>query len=145
MNHTVIMVRSRRKRLGRSHGAVRRIPVMSEGVIERYLRALVEGDWTTFADCLADRGFTRVGPYGDTYSSKADYVAFLADLMPTLAGYEMEVQRVTYAGGRAFAELSETVAVDGTPLRTPECLAFELTDDERIGRVEVFTQSRFPA
>ena len=119
--------------------------MMSEGVIERYLRALVEGDWTTFADCLADRGFTRVGPYGDTYSSKADYVAFLADLMPTLAGYEMEVQRVTYAGGRAFAELSETVAVDGTPLRTPECLAFELTDDERIRRVEVFTQSRFPA
>jgi hypothetical protein len=118
---------------------------MSEGVIERYLRALVEGDWTTFADCLADRGFTRVGPYGDTYSSKADYVAFLADLMPTLAGYEMEVQRVTYTEGRAFAELSETVAIDGTPLRTPECLAFELTGDERIGRVEVFTQSRFPA
>ncbi len=52
---------------------------------------------------------------------------------------------MTYAEGRAFAELSETVAVDGTPLRTPECLAFELTDDERIRRVEVFTQSRFPA
>ena len=118
---------------------------MSEGVIERYLQALVEGDWTTFADCLADRGFTRVGPYGDTYSSKTAYVAFLSDLMPTLAGYEMAVRRVTYAGGRAFAELSETVTVDGAPLCTPECLAFELTEDEQIGRVEVFTQSRFPA
>ena len=32
--------------------------------------------------------------------------------------------------------------VDGTPLRTPECLTFELTDDGRIRRVEVFTQTR---
>ena len=116
---------------------------MSDGVIERYLRALVERDWTTFASCLADDGFTRVGPYGDTYSSKADYIGFLSELMPTLAGYEMDVSRVTYAGdGMAFAELSETVEVDGTPLRTPECLSFELTDDGRIRRVEVFTQTR---
>ena len=118
---------------------------MGDGVIERYLQALVDGDWTTFASCLADDGFTRVGPYGDTYSTKADYVSFLSDLMPTLAGYEMEVTRVTYAGDdMAFAELAETVAVDGTPLRTPECLTFELADDGRIRRVEVFTQSRAP-
>jgi ketosteroid isomerase-like protein len=118
---------------------------MSDGVIERYLRALVAGDWSTFSDCLADDGFTRVGPYGDTYSTKGEYVRFLSELMPTLAGYEMEISRVTYAeGGMAFAELSETVEVDGTPLRTPECLAFELTDDARIRRVEVFTQARAP-
>ncbi len=118
---------------------------MSDGVIERYLHALVEGDWSTFADCLADDGFTRVGPYGDTYATKADYVAFLSDLMPTLTGYEMEVTRVTYTGeGLAFAELSETVEVDGTALRTPECLTFEVTDDGRIRRVDVFTQTRAP-
>ena len=117
---------------------------MGDGVIERYLTALVDGDWPTFASCLADEGFTRVGPYGDTYSAKGDYVTFLSDLMPTLAGYEMDVTRVTYADGMAFAELSETVEVDGTPLRTPECLSFELTDDGRIRRVEVFTQSRAP-
>src|SRR5919197_396775 len=106
---------------------------MSDGVIERYLRALVAGDWDTFAACLADDDFTRVGPYGDTYSTKDAYVTFLSELMPTLAGYEMEVSRVTYAeGGRAFAELSETVEVEGTPLRTPECLAFDLTSDGRI-------------
>jgi ketosteroid isomerase-like protein len=118
---------------------------MGDGAIERYLRALDEGDWSTFADCLADEGFTRVGPYGDTYSNKADYVAFLSDLMPTLTGYVLDVSRVTYAGdGMAFAELAETVEVDGTPLRTPECLTFELTDDGRIRRVEVFTQTRAP-
>ena len=117
---------------------------MGDRVIERYLKALVDGDWSTFASCLADDGFTRVGPYGDTYSTKADYVTFLSDLMPTLPGYSMDVSRVTYAGPRAFAELSETVEVDGTPLRTPECLTFELADDGRIRRVEVFTQSRAP-
>ena len=56
----------------------------------------------------------------------------------------MDVTRVTYAGDLAFAELSETVEVDGTPLRTPECLTFELTDDGHIRRVEVFTQTRAP-
>ena len=36
------------------------------------------------------------------------------------------------------------LATDGTPLRTPECLTFELAGDGRIRRVEVFTQSRAP-
>jgi ketosteroid isomerase-like protein len=112
-------------------------------VIERFLRSLVAHDWPAFAACLADE-FTRVGPYGDTYSSKADYVAFLSELMPTLEGYEMEVTRVSYAGDVGFAELSETVEVDGERLRTPECLTFDLTSDGRITRVEVFTQTRAP-
>ncbi|HEU5307275.1 MAG TPA: nuclear transport factor 2 family protein [Acidimicrobiia bacterium] len=117
---------------------------MSDGVIETYLDALVRGDWETFADCLADDGFTRVGPYGDVKPSKPEYVAFLADLMPTLPGYSMDVTRVTYVDSLAFAELSETVEVDGTPLRTPECLTFELAGDGRIRHVEVFTQTRAP-
>jgi ketosteroid isomerase-like protein len=118
---------------------------MTDDVIERYLAALVAGDWETFADCLVDDGFTRVGPYGDVKATKREYVAFLAELMPTLAGYSMDVTRVTYAGSLAFAELAETVEVDGTPLRTPECLTFELSADGRIRRVEVFTQTRHPA
>jgi ketosteroid isomerase-like protein len=118
---------------------------MSDGLIETYLGALVAGDWDTFAGCLSDDGFTRVGPYGDVKPTKDEYVAFLSDLMPTLPGYSMEVTRVTYAGDVAFAELSETVEVDGTALRTPECLTFDLTGDGRIRRVEVFTQTRAPA
>ena len=115
---------------------------MSDGLIETYLDALVAGDWDTFAGCLADDGFTRVGPFGDVKATKDEYVAFLSDLMPTLPGYSMDVTRVTYVDSLAFAELSETVEVDGTPLRTPECLTFELADDGRIQRVEVFTQTR---
>ena len=78
-------------------------------------------------------------------ATKDEYVAFLSDLMPTLPGYSMDVTRVTYVDSLAFAELSETVEVDGTPLRTPECLTFELADDGRIQRVEVFTQTRRPS
>jgi hypothetical protein len=114
------------------------------GVIERFLRTMVAHDWAAFEECLADE-FTRVGPYGDTYTTRADYVAFLAELMPTLPGYSMEVTRVSYAGDVGFAELSETVEVDGTLLRTPECLTFDLAGDGRIRRVEVFTQTRAPA
>ena len=67
---------------------------MSDEVIETYLDALVNGDWDTFAGCLADDGFTRVGPFGDVKPTKAEYVAFLSDLMPTLPGYSMDVTRV---------------------------------------------------
>ena len=64
-----------------------------EGVVERFLSTMVAHDWVAFEACIADE-FTRVGPFGDTYTSRADYVAFLSELMPTLAGYRMEVSRV---------------------------------------------------
>ena len=116
---------------------------MTDGVIERFLRSLVEHDWPALEACLAG-DFTRVGPYGDVYASKSEYLAFISDLMPRLVGYEMQVARVSYADGVGYAELAETVEVDGTALRTPECLSFELTADGRISRVEVFTQTRAP-
>jgi hypothetical protein len=116
---------------------------MTDGVIEQFLRSMVAHDWPALEACLAD-DFTRVGPYGDVYSSKSDYVAFISDIIPRLAGYEMQVACVSYADGVGYAELAETVEVDGTLLRTPECLSFALTADGRISRVEVFTQTRFP-
>ena len=116
---------------------------VTERVIERYLHAIAAHDWAALDACLADE-FTRVGPYGDTYASKPRYLAFISDLMPRLPGYTMDVTRITYGDGVAYAELSETVTVDGSPLRTPECLTFELADDGRIARVEVFIQTTPP-
>ena len=116
---------------------------VTDRVVERYLQAIAGHDWDALDACLADE-FTRVGPYGDTYSSKPDYLAFISDLMPRLPGYAMEVTRVTYGDGVAYAELAETVTVDGRPRRTPECLTFDLADDGRITRVEVFIQTTPP-
>ena len=116
---------------------------MTDGVIERFLHSMVGHDWSTFEQCLAD-DFTRVGPYGDIYSSKADYVKFLSELLPTLRGLRDAGHPRLLPDGVGFAELSETVEVDGQLLRTPECLSFDLTDDGKIARVEVFTQTRAP-
>src|SRR5258705_13074236 len=92
------------------------------GIVERYLDGIASQDWDAVDDCIAD-DIVRVGPYGDRYAGRAEYLAFIADLMPKLKGYEMDVRRVTYASGAlAFVELSETVQRDGKPMRTPEVL-----------------------
>lgn len=118
---------------------------MASGIVERYLEALVSRDWGTFASCLCEN-IVRVGPYRDTYTSKAEYVEFISELLPQLQDYAMEVTRITYAatGTVAFAELTETVTINGTPFQTPECITFDVADDGRIARIEVFIQTTPP-
>ena len=116
------------------------------GVVERYLDAIIGHDWDALAACLSDDGFSRVGPWGDEYPDKAGYVAFIAELMPKLPGYEMRVDRVTYAADEPLAtvELTETVDVDGRRHPTPEALVFDLDGDGahgRIRRIQVFIQT----
>ena len=111
------------------------------GIVERFLAAMVAHDWDALSACLADDGFSRVGPFGDEYASKAAYLEFIGALIPTLPGYSMDLHRVSYADRVAYAELSETVTVDGAPLCTAECLVFELASDGCIERVEVFIRS----
>jgi hypothetical protein len=116
------------------------------GVVERYLDAIIGHDWDALAACLSDDRFSRVGPWGDEYADKAEYVAFIADLMPQLPGYEMRVDRVTYsADGRlAVVELTETVDVEDRRHPTPEALVFDLDGDGargRIRRIQVFIQT----
>jgi ketosteroid isomerase-like protein len=109
--------------------------------IERYLDAIASQDWTGVDECIAD-DIVRVGPYGDRFAGRDDYVAFLADLMPKLRGYLMEIHRVTHASDvLAFAELTETVRLDGKAMRTPEVLVFELNGDGRIARIGIFIQT----
>jgi ketosteroid isomerase-like protein len=116
------------------------------GVVERYLDAIIGHDWEALAACLGDDGFSRVGPWGDVYADKAEYVAFISDLMPRLPGYEMRVDRVTYSGDERLAvvELTETVDVDGRRHPTPEALVFDLDGNGaqgRIRRIQVFIQT----
>ncbi len=116
------------------------------GVVERYLDAIIGHDWDSLGACLSDDGFSRVGPWGDEYATKAEYIAFIADLMPQLPGYEMRVDRVTYSTDErlAVAELTETVDFEGRPHPTPEALVFDLDGDgarARIRRIQVFIQT----
>ena len=111
------------------------------GIVERYLRAIVSHDWGVVDECIAD-DIVRVGPYGDRYAGRDEYLAFIADLMPKLEGYAMRLDRVTYASETlAFVELSETVEMHGKPMVTPEVLVFELAGDGRIARVEIYIQT----
>lgn len=111
-------------------------------VVRRYLETMTAHDWDGFAACLTD-DVVRTGPYGDTYASKPEYVAFLSRLMPTLPGYSMDVGRITYSadGRSAVAELSETVEVDGVAKLTPEALVFDLSEDGGlISRIRIYIQ-----
>jgi ketosteroid isomerase-like protein len=110
-------------------------------VVEQYLAAVVGHDWQTLREYVAE-DIVRVGPYGDRYEGRDAYVAFLAEAMPRLRGYEMRVDRVTYLGDRrALAELSETVEMDGKPVRTPEALVFDLDAAGRIAHIEIYIQT----
>jgi ketosteroid isomerase-like protein len=112
------------------------------GIVERYLHAIASHDWGVVDECIAD-DIIRVGPYGDRYAGRDEYLAFIADLMPKLKGYAMKLDRVTYASDElAFVELRETVEVDGKPMVTPEVLVFEVARDGRIARVDIFIQTQ---
>jgi len=107
-------------------------------IVEQYLDAVTRHDWDALAQLLRE-DVVRVGPFNDEYGGRDAYVAFLSALMPTLPDYSMEISRVTYAGGMAFAELAENVA--GT--RTDEALVFEL-DGDRIARIDIFIKTQAP-
>ncbi|MCU1450443.1 MAG: ketosteroid isomerase-like protein [Acidimicrobiales bacterium] len=96
---------------------------------------MVAHDWEAMAACVGD-DVERVGPFCDVYRGKQRYVAFISDLMPQLGGYAMKIDRVTYAGHIAVAELTESV--DGTD--TPEALVFDLDGSGLISRVAIYIQ-----
>jgi ketosteroid isomerase-like protein len=108
-------------------------------VVQRYLARLVVHDWPSVAACLAP-DVVRVGPFGDTYTRREPYVAFLADLMPALPGYSMRVDRIVGLGSTVVVELTEVVEVGGSALETPEALVFDLDDDNRIAHIAIYIQ-----
>jgi ketosteroid isomerase-like protein len=110
-------------------------------VVERYLAAIAGGDWDALRAVVAEN-VVRIGPYGDVYEGRESYVGFLSAVMPTLHGYAMDVTRVTYVddGRRAYAELSETVTMDGRETVTPEVLVVDLDAAGLVVRVEIFTR-----
>jgi ketosteroid isomerase-like protein len=108
-------------------------------VVRRYLERLVAHDWDAMAACLAE-DVVRVGPFGDTYTPRDPYVAFLAELMPALPGYSMRIDRMLAMGRTVLVELTEIVDMSGSPLETPEALVFDLDAEDRIAHITIYIQ-----
>ncbi|HXP32983.1 MAG TPA: nuclear transport factor 2 family protein [Acidimicrobiales bacterium] len=108
-------------------------------IVQRYLDRLVAHDWEAMAACLAE-DVVRVGPFGDTYTPRDRYVAFLSELMPALPGYSMGIDRVVGSGRTVVVELTEIVEIDGAPLETPEALVFDLDKRDRITHIAIYIQ-----
>ena len=111
----------------------------ASAVVVRYLDSMVAHDWRSMAACLAE-DVVRVGPFGDTYTPRDTYVAFLSDLMPALPGYSMRIDRVQSIGRTVLVELTEVVEIGGAPLETPEALVFDLDDEDRIAHIAIYIQ-----
>ena len=112
---------------------------IGSGPVENYLTCMAANDWDGLAATLADEGLVREGPYCDVVEGKEPYVAFLREVLTSLTGYRLDVQRISHVSDRlSYVELSETVEVDGSPTKYPECILFEKNDDGLICRVSVF-------
>jgi len=115
--------------------------VAEAAVVERFLTAMAGQDWDTMAACLSD-GIERVGPYGDVYRGKREYIRFISGLIPTLEGYRMRVHRIVAGadGQTAMAELSETVEIDDRRIVTEEGLVFDLDAAGLIRHITIYIQ-----
>jgi limonene-1,2-epoxide hydrolase len=115
------------------------VTVMATHAVERYLRCMAANDWDGLAATIADEGLTREGPFCDRIEGKHRYVAFLRNVITSLNGYRLTVQRVSHVSDRvSYVELSETFEVDGVLAEYPECILFERNDDGLISHVSVF-------
>ncbi len=114
-------------------------------IVQRYLAAVSHQDWEVVESCLTDE-VHRVGPFGDVYSGRDAYLAFLRQTMPSLKGYRMDIDRLTTTGDEtvAVAELRETVELDGTPVVTRECIVCDVDASGLIRQISIYIQ-RSPA
>ena len=110
-------------------------------VARRYLEAVAAQDWDVAAACLT-ADVRRVGPFGDTYIGRDTYMAFLRELMPTLEGYRMDIERVIDGdgGSTVVAQLTETVEMGGKTVVTPESLVFDLDQSMKIREIRIYIQ-----
>ncbi len=107
-----------------------------------YLGALRAQDWDALRALLAP-DVVRHGPYGDDFTGRDRYVAFLIETFAMLGDYELEVHRVFGASDRVCVELAETATVGDQRLRTEEAVVFAVHDG-RIREVRVFLQRSVP-
>ena len=107
-----------------------------------YLAALGAQDWDALRAHL-DPAVVRHGPYGDDFTDRDSYVAFLVETFTMLGDYELDVHRSLGTPARTCVELAETATVGEQRVRTEEAVVFAVRDD-RITEVRVFLQRSTP-
>jgi SnoaL-like protein len=110
------------------------------GPVERFFVHLSARDWDALAAVLAP-GVERVGPLGDLVVGREEYVAHLSAMVPS--DYGNDVHRVMYGPDRrtAFARVTEHLVYPNSEYHLEEAYAFEVDEDGRIARIDVFWQS----
>jgi len=110
------------------------------GVVGRFFSSLSARDWDGLATVLGE-GVVRIGPFGDRLDGRDAYLDFLEGTVP--ADYGNDVLRVVgSADGRAaFARVTEHLRYPEQELHLEEAYVFEVGDDGRIGRIEIFWQT----
>ncbi len=113
-------------------------------VLARYFEALRTHDWDALADCVAE-DVHRTGPYRDEVRGRDAYVAFLAEVVPKLANYALDVQEVrALEGGGAVVRLTESMDHGGARHTHPEALLFDFDSAGRIARVDIYLKRPAP-
>jgi ketosteroid isomerase-like protein len=108
--------------------------------VARYFDAMSRHDWSELRSCLSD-GFSRVGPYEDhAWTDPETYMAFLAELLPTLKGQSVEITGTIENGLFVHVNATETIEVDGAPHAVRVAATFTLDDDDLIEHIEVFVR-----
>jgi predicted ester cyclase len=124
--------------------AAGRARAAAPGIVERYLAALVAQDWTALASTLA-AGVERIGPYGDVYRGRDAYVAFLAETVGALSGYELRVERLIAGAATIVAELREAVDTPAGRRTTAEAVVFDVGPAGTIVHVAVYLRKSVTA
>lgn len=112
--------------------------------VERYLAALGAMDWPALGRCLAAE-VCRTGPFLDVVRGRDAYVAFLAEVVPKLRGYRLDVHEVrALADGGAVARISESMERGGVRETHPELICFDFDAEGRIQAIDIYLKPPSP-
>lgn len=120
-------------------------------VVERFWQGIDTHDWDLVAATLAD-DFTRIGMRdddADTARTKADYLAFVAEVTGRMDHHNLELVGTTWSedGRTAYSECIETIHPPGEDALVMRFMnVMELDGDGLLAKLDIFwkTPPRLP-